>query len=557
MPLPAIPSTGTYSPVLGEAFLSPAEDAADVLGTECQMQLYEGIFNGRHYSNMITVSLNWGIALYVIRETGEYERVDKGPREPQRWSCSFKRSSDDVIVEEPEMKKAPMTGDVTVGTRQHGGIITFTDGREWKPQEEKEVPEFFRRSFETELLPATVDDGESPRPIKLFSSVKNVSAVDVTATNSVRPSRWVRGNKAVNVALLCTSFLGAAAFAGRGVYLVIYKREKRLDLCVHLAVSVLYFFVGFCEPLATILVREYSRASLEKLWTLRHSMKDVDEKSDVTFLQRAAVGQPIIVLVGLLAPAWLWYSHFFQVEETLRHFFILCNLLCWAGGMLFFGFAKIEEVGLIMVKEIVDVYSYRIRFRSYLRDCTWKELARQIIDFDGLLTEVFSIHALGGLWGLRASVLFGMSLVLCGLSLVHPALLMRLGCLVGGVCAGLGGALLLLKLARVTGRCSGTKPTNGFYSAMHSAVVHGSYPLTLDDKFHFDLLRQYITTRKIGIRLGGVMVTYQLVFSMAMRMCFYIPVAVSVTGSFLQGNNSTVSPQDGSFNALLHGSNSM
>merc|ERR1719433_975398 len=108
--------------------------------------------------------------------------------------------------------------------------------------------------------------------------------------------------------------------------------------------------------------------------------------------------------------------------------------------------------------------------------------------------------------------------------------MMWAGCLVASVISGAGGALLLFRLASTTAKCCSTDPTT---NCLCSAVLARPPPQDEKCRASCDKLHLLMTLRPTGVRVCGVLITFELVITAGLRACVYTPVAVTVIASFL------------------------
>merc|ERR1712087_799630 len=107
----------------------------------------------------------------------------------------------------------------------------------------------------------------------------------------------------------------------------------------------------------------------------------------------------------------------------------------------------------------------------------------------------------------------------------------------------MGGATwLLLQLGRLTSMCSSMDP-NG---ASIARAVYADMDVTCDSRMTFEPeglddpearkeLKQYMMARKFGVVIGGVLITIDLVVTVGLRSCLYIPILIQVVGKLIKG----------------------
>jgi len=157
---------------------------------------------------------------------------------------------------------------------------------------------------------------------------------------------------------------------------------------------------------------------------------------------------------------------------------------------------------------------------------------------DEVLTGTFQFSVIGGLWVGRIVVLFALCLVASGASMI-PGSQLRVSCLIASVTSGLFGALLMLRLARVTEKCCAKSPqTESLFSALYAEMGSNVPAADASETFHFRVLQQYLADRQLGVRLFGVLITLDLVVLTALRSCVYLPAVVSTVSFVLQGSRS-------------------
>ena len=111
---------------------------------------------------------------------------------------------------------------------------------------------------------------------------------------------------------------------------------------------------------------------------------------------------------------------------------------------------------------------------------------------------------------------------------VHNRQHMMIACFVAAVVSGLGGVGLLLRLARLTETCSSMDPAYAsLHSALYSCHCRGNglaAPIVGEEKkFYFELLRDYMSNRKVGVRLCGLLIDLHLVHTYGLRLCVLFP----------------------------------
>jgi len=135
---------------------------------------------------------------------------------------------------------------------------------------------------------------------------------------------------------------------------------------------------------------------------------------------------------------------------------------------------------------------------------------------------------------LRVGIVFTISLALLAVGLVHDKLLMQILCTVFGFLWACAGSWLLYRLAKLTDMCISIDPgKKAIMSAVRKKMRTRSTQLPPPSSGGLEpALLLEVTSRTMGAKLFGILITKQLVLTVGMRTCVYIPGAVVMLEKF-------------------------
>jgi hypothetical protein len=131
------------------------------------------------------------------------------------------------------------------------------------------------------------------------------------------------------------------------------------------------------------------------------------------------------------------------------------------------------------------------------------------------------------------AILFLGGFGLAALGLSEDRRVMRYTLLVTSMVLALCGTTLLLRLARVTTLCMSQDPHSVSILAAarsHIEAMSGADSNQVDRYLTF---LSYVQGASMGVQFCGILITYEFVVSLAMKVLVYAPVALGVAGEVL------------------------
>lgn len=362
---------------------------------------------------------------------------------------------------------------------------------------------------------------------------------------------------------VCFHFLGAVVFLGRAC--TVYGGH--FEVAIALIPAALYPVIGVCLPLWVS--RLQAAKPLELALTIRSRYPFSQDESIRSFLQKAPWLSRATLAVGMAA----WALSLVQAhtdmpgqdgvyKNTYLTAAIIWCVTIWMLGSLTFGPARLEEVALDaskvsvvgFINELKCAWKLERRRRRGLRDgesqipqgTCWSNFAQKYTCLDRVLEALWAFDCVGSLWTLRITCLIASSIAFGAIGCRHPDVPTRWTCRACGVLLGFGGVCLLMRLASFSALCQSSKLSGVSIPAVvkrigAEALPAASLPSAEDSSSWQEVhrtwqLHQLVLTvqdNKMGIEIFGVIITYDLVLSVAMQVCIYIPVALAVVGDLL------------------------
>merc|ERR1712032_513620 len=160
----------------------------------------------------------------------------------------------------------------------------------------------------------------------------------------------------------------------------------------------------------------------------------------------------------------------------------------------------------------------------------WNLLTRKFRKLDEVLEEVWDLRNAGGLWFLRALLLFVAGLIMGALAMHMPLLSLRCTYRALAIVPSVGGVCLLFQLTVATTLCVDARIGSGsiFAVAMSFAGTEALQESDDTQKYAYHNFITLLSARNMGVQVNGVVITAQLVLNISLHTIVYVPVAIAL-----------------------------
>jgi len=298
-------------------------------------------------------------------------------------------------------------------------------------------------------------------------------------------------------------------------------------------------YVGDSKPVTALLVYQAQKATIS------------DGRLVVPFpggrLFWTQMFMPVSSMLGLVAPMLAIYHYYHKPEvpnlDVGSHFMVIsmCCTSVWLLGKLLLSMAKIDYIMLhaadAAINSLIDDLpkaNQNDQYASFFPNgLNWQEFADKYRDLDALLETVWSLQCVGGLFAFRAFVLGFASIVFGAFGVAFEDVHIQLVIQGTGVCFGIGCVMVLYTAARVTGRCRDKSyASHSLMSAVTANIATSRN--NAEEARAFQNLMAYMQMNPMGIKVAGVDITAEFVFSNGMRLLAQAPTAFLFLGRYLR-----------------------